>query len=140
MNIRQAEMAALKFEGKLGVVNTQAVQNSRVQIVHVDRILGDVVAVIVGCAICDAGLDAAAGHPDGEAAWMVVAAVVVGGQLSLAVNGAAELTAPYDQRVVEQAALFQILHKSSRRLIGVTALQGDILRQLHVLVPSAMEI
>ena len=41
----------------------------------------------------------------GEAAGMMVAAVVVGGQRALAVDGPAELAAPDDQRVVEQPAL-----------------------------------
>ena len=38
---------------------------------------------------------------------MMVAAVVVGGQLALAVDGAAEFAAPHDQRVVEQPALLR---------------------------------
>ena len=40
---------------------------------------------------------------------MVVAAVVRFRQLALAVDRAAELAAPDDQRVVEQAALLQVL-------------------------------
>ena len=39
---------------------------------------------------------------------MVVAAVVVAGQLALAVDRPAELAAPDDQRVVEQPALLQV--------------------------------
>ena len=39
---------------------------------------------------------------------MVVAAVVVRGEASLAVDGAAEFAAPDDQRVVEHAALLQV--------------------------------
>ena len=78
------------------------------QVVDVDRVVGDVVAEVVGLAVGDAGLDAAAGQPDGEAARVVVAAVVVGGQRALAVDRPAELAAPDDQRVVEQAALLQV--------------------------------
>ena len=40
---------------------------------------------------------------------MMVAAVVLRRQLALAVDRAAELAAPDDQRVVEQPALLQIL-------------------------------
>ena len=75
----------------------------------------------------------------GEAAGMVVAAVVVGGQLALAVDGPAELAAPDDQRVVEQPALLQVRDQRGRRLIGVAALAGDLRGQVRVLVPAAME-
>ena len=59
---------------------------------------------------------------------MMIAAVVVGGQLALAVDGAAEFAAPDDQRVVQHAALFQILHQRRGGLIGLlAALAADLL-------------
>ncbi len=85
------------------------------------------------------GLDAAAGQPDGEAAGMMVAAVVGGRQLALAVDGPAEFAAPDDQRVVEQAALLEVRDEGGRRLIGVAALAGDLGGQVRVLVPAAVE-
>ena len=106
-DVGQAVVAALELERQPRVVDAQAVQHRRVQVVDVDRVAGDVVAEVVGLAVGHARLDAAAGQPDGEAARMMVAAVVVGGQLALAVDGAAELAAPDDQRVVEQAALLR---------------------------------
>ena len=57
----------------------------------------------------------------------MVAAVVVGRQLALAVDRAAELAAPDDQRVVEQAALLQVVDQRGGRLVGVLALAGDLL-------------
>ena len=113
-------MAALELVRQLLVVDAQAVQNRGLQIVDVHRIRDDVVAEVVGLAVRDAGLDAAAGHPHGEAARMMIAAVVVVRQLALAVDGAAEFAAPDDQRVVEQAALLQILDQRGRRLIDVS--------------------
>ena len=136
MDVGQPEVAALKLEGQLRVVDAQAVQDRGVQVVHVDRILRDVVAVVVGLAVGDAGLHAAAGQPDGEAARMMVAAVVVGRELALAVDRAAELAAPDDQRVVEQAALLQVLTSAARRLVGVAALAGDLLGQVRRAGPS----
>jgi hypothetical protein len=50
----------------------------------------------------DAGLDAAAPHP--EASWMVVAAVIGGAERPLAVDRPPELSAPDDERIVQQAA------------------------------------
>ena len=47
-NVRQSEMPALEFICQARVIDTQALQNSRQKIVDVDRVLGDVLAVIVG--------------------------------------------------------------------------------------------
>jgi hypothetical protein len=84
------------------------VQDGGVEVVDVDGILGDVVAELVGARRRCAGLDAAAGHPDGEAAGMMIAAVVGRGELALGVVGAAEFAAPDHEGVVEHAALFQV--------------------------------
>ena len=51
MHVRQPVVAALVLERQPGVVDAQAVQDRRVQIVHVHRIRGDVVAEIVGRAV-----------------------------------------------------------------------------------------
>ena len=103
VHVGQAVVAALVLEGQPGVVDAQAVQDRGVQVVDVDRVLDDVVAEVVGLAVGDAGLDPAAGQPDGEAAGMVVAAVVVGGQRALAVDRAAEFAAP-DRPACRRAA------------------------------------
>ncbi len=73
-------MTTLELKGQLCVIDAQAIKNGRLQIMHVNRIFNDVVAVIVGFAERHAGLDAAAGHPHGEAAAMMIAAVIGGGQ------------------------------------------------------------
>ena len=75
-----AVVAALELVGQALVIDAELMEQRRVEIVHADRILGDVVTEIVRGAVGDAGLDAAARHPDGEAARMVVAAVVAGGE------------------------------------------------------------
>ena len=50
MDIGQAEMASLEFVGQLQVIDAEQVQNGRLQIVHVDGVRDDVVAVVVGLA------------------------------------------------------------------------------------------
>ncbi len=70
---------------------------------------------------------------------MMIAAVIVGGELALAVDGAAEFAAPDDQRVVEQAALLQIRDQRRRGLIGIASLRGDLLGQLRCADPSRDE-
>jgi hypothetical protein len=47
MNVRQSMVAALVLEGQPRVLDPQAVEDGRVQVVHLDGILHDVVAVIV---------------------------------------------------------------------------------------------
>ena len=91
VHVGEAEVAALVLVGELRVVDAQQVQDRGLQVVDVDGaggelvfggldrvavVVGDVVAVVVGAAVGEAGLDAAAGQPDGEAARVVVAAVV----------------------------------------------------------------
>ena len=85
------------------------------------RILDGGAAEFVGLADADAALDAAAGQPHGEAVGVVVAAGalgVLGGRLP------AELAAPDDQRLVEQAALLQVLEQAGDRLVGVAGVRG----------------
>ena len=70
----------------------------------------------------------------------MIAAVVVGRQLALAVDRAAELAAPDHQRVVQQAALLSDPASAPRSRWSVSLrLAGNLLRQIVVLVPAAME-
>ena len=84
----------------------------RVQVVDVDLVLGGVVAVLVGRAVPEAALDAAAGQPHREAVRVVVAAVVA----ALGRRRPAELAAPQHQRVLQQARAAS--GPSSRPAIG----------------------
>src|SRR5262249_18031675 len=104
----EADVEALELVRQTLVVDAEAVQDRRVQIVNVHGVVDDVVTKVVGLAVDDARLDAAAGHPDREATRVMIAAVVVARQLALAVDRAAELAAPDDERVVEQAEALQI--------------------------------
>ena len=47
-HVGEPEIAALETVGQAFVVDPQAVQNSRLEIVDVDGVLDDVVAVVVG--------------------------------------------------------------------------------------------
>src|SRR3954452_13008358 len=85
LDVGQAIVATLELVGQTGVIDAEAVQQRRVQVVDVDRPVGDVVTEVVGGAVADSPLDASPRQPDGEAARVVVAAVVGGGQRALAV-------------------------------------------------------
>ena len=70
---------------------------------------------------------------------MMVAAVVGGREVALAIDRAAELAAPDHQRVVQQAALLEVLDQRGRGLVGVAALAANLLGQRGVLVPAHVE-
>ena len=116
MDVCQSEAAALEGVGEFGVVDAQLVEDGGVEVVDVDGFwsfavfvglndwvavfVENVVAVVVGFAVGDAGFDAASGHPGCEAARVVVAAVVCVCEFSLGVGSSAEFSAPNDEGVV----------------------------------------
>src|SRR5206468_2970964 len=104
---------------QLLVIQAQAMEKRGVKVVDVHRVLHHVVAVIVRFPVGEPWPDAPASHPEGETTTVMVAAVVVLGERALAVDGAPELAAPNDERVVEQSAGLQVLNQGSARLIDV---------------------
>ena len=132
-------MSALEFVGELGVIDSQAVQNRGVEVVDIHWIFHDVVTEVIGLAEGDAAFNATAGHPQAETAWVMVAPIVVFSQSTLRVDRASELAAPDHERLIEHASLFQILNERCRGLIGLQALATNLLWQVVVLVPTAME-
>src|SRR5665213_4181381 len=121
------------------MVDAEAVQDRGVERVDVDRILHDVVAEVVGLAIDHARLDAAAGHPDREAARVMIAAIILARQRALTVDRAAEFAAPDDERLIEQAALLQVGEQAITRSIDIAALDRQVGGEVAMLVPAAME-
>src|SRR5262245_9074101 len=61
MDVGEAEVTALEAVRQLFMVDAQAVQDGRVLVVDVNRILHDVVAVIVGLSVTHATLDSSTG-------------------------------------------------------------------------------
>src|SRR3954469_6472713 len=104
-------------------------QDRGVEVVDGDGIGGDVVGKIVSLAVGETGLDASAGEPDGEAARVMVAAVVFSGERPLAIHRAAKFAAPNDQRILKQAPMFEVVNECGRGLIGIAALGDNLLRQ-----------
>src|SRR5437868_1827394 len=103
-------MAALKLVGEPRMIDAQALEDGRLQIVHVDRVLGDVVAVIIRFPERDAGLDAATRYPYRETPRVMVSAILSWRQAALAVHRTAELSAPDHECVVQHAPLLEIRH------------------------------
>ena len=74
----QTLLQALETIGKAFVVNPKAVQKSSVQIIHMTRLVNDVVAEVIRLPIHHATFDAAASHPHAEAARMMIATIICG--------------------------------------------------------------
>src|SRR5271169_1254029 len=83
LDARQLLIQALILVGELLVIDTELVQQCSLEIADVYRVFHNVVRKLVGLAVDDTALNAATGHPEAEAARMVIAAVVGRGQLAL---------------------------------------------------------
>lgn len=57
-------MAALKLECVPRVVDAQQVHQRRLEVVDMDLVFHNVIAVLVGFSVRDAPLHSSAGHPD----------------------------------------------------------------------------
>ncbi len=120
------------------VVDAQQREDRGVKVVDVNRVGNDVVAERVGLAVRQSRFHSTPGGPHGEAARMVIAAVVGRSELSLAVVRTAELAAPENQRVFEHAALPQVLDQPGASLVGLAAKIANTRRQAAVMIPAGM--
>ena len=110
-------------------------QHGRVEVADVHRVANDVVTEVVGLAVARTAFDAAARHPGGETARVMIAAVVLLRQTALRINRASEFAAPNDQRFVEHAPLLEIFQQCVTRPVDVFALAGHTPRDIAVVVP-----
>src|SRR5438093_8318862 len=148
IHVREAETAALVQIRESFVIDAEEMQDSRLQIVNVDRSrskgafvgidgvaigIGNVISVIICTAIGHARFDAAAGQPNGETAWMMIAAIIVFGEFALGIAGPAEFTAPNDEGIVKHATSFEVFNQSGAGLIGFAGLIANSRRQIAML-------
>src|SRR5437016_10499439 len=108
-------------------------------LIGIDRVatrVSDVVTVVIGAAIGQAGFDATARQPNGEATRMMVAAIIVFGELALRVAGASKFTAPNHQGIVEHAARFEVFDQRGAGLVCLASLGADAGGQVAMLVPA----
>src|SRR5882762_202735 len=83
----QLLIQSLELVGKARMIDPHAMQNGGVDVSNVNWIFDDVIAEVIGLAVNHAAFDTASRHPHGEAAWMMVAAIISLGQFALAING-----------------------------------------------------
>ena len=131
----EALVETLELVAEPLVIEAELVEQGRGEIADVHRVLDDVVREVIRLAVRQPAADAAAGEPEREAARVVVAAVVLPRQAPLAVDRPAELAAPDDEGVVEEAPLLQVLDEGPAGLVDVAALVGEVARKVPVGVP-----
>ena len=145
MDIRQAEIAALEAVGQPFVVETQQVQDRRLEVVDVDLVLDPGEAHLVGLAEREPTLHPATGQHDAEAVGIVVAPEDGAARGAAFAEGrAAKLAAPDDEGVVEQAALLEVLDQGRRGLVRLRHLLGEAIADVFggiraVEVPAPVE-
>src|SRR4051794_12656948 len=86
----------------------------------------------------NAALDAAASHPHGKTADMMVATGSRLGHVALGHRRAPEFTAPNHERLVEHPALFQVHDQGRTRLVGRFAQLGHVRADTVVKIPITM--
>ena len=103
------------------------------------RIANHVVSEVVGLPNYSAALDATTGHPDCEAAGMILPSIVA----ALGEDGAAELTAQQNKGLIKQTATFEVgksaqpwggrrIVKSGRAVMGVPVLLDAVFPACHL--------
>ena len=98
------------------------------QIVRSQAALHSAVPQLVGRAVTEAALNAAAAHPHAVATIGVAAAVAIS---FVVARRAAEFAPPHDQRLRQHAALFQVGNQPGDRLV-----QSDLAHSLELIADS----
>ena len=93
-------------------------------------ILDRMEAELIGRTMGDPAAEAAAGHPDREPEWMMIAAVP-----ALGTRGATELRRPDHQRLLKQSPPLEVLEQPGDRPVNRGALPGMVLAQAAVRGP-----
>ena len=96
------------LEGKLFVIDAEAIQDGGVQIANMNRILDDIISEIVGLAIHRSSFYSSSGHPFRETLGMVVSSIIGFRERALAIDSATEFPSPDNESVVKHTPLFQI--------------------------------
>ena len=131
--------AALMAERQPFVIDSQQVQQCRLQVMHVHRILHGIHTQIVRSAVGDPGFDAAPGQPQSKRIRMMIAAPAFAFvDVALQKRGTPEFAAPDHQGIFQHPTLLQVLHQRGGRLIGVAALRVQFGRDTAVLIPAGV--
>ena len=125
MNVRQAEIATLIAKCQFRVLDSQQMQDRRIEVVDMNGITNDVVTIVVCFTVGRSLLDSRAGKKHGVASRVMITSIVGRGDPSLRINCATKLTSPDDEGILQQISLLEILNQCRSRLIGIFALTAN---------------
>ena len=134
MHIRQAEISSLETVGQFRMVEPQQMEECRMSIMHVDRVLGNIKPEIVRRTMDVSRPDPSTRKPKAEATIVVIPAI-----LGLPHGRPSEFTAPDDHRILQESTFFQVAHQCRARLIGLFRVLFDIPLQGTMLIPNFMK-
>jgi len=132
-HVSESSFKAVVVERQSFMIEPQQVQNCGVEVVDGADIFHCFVSEFICRAVTERGFDAGAGHPAGEAFRIVVSPT---GPF-LECRHPAEFGAPDDQRVFQQATLFQVRDQRGRWLIQNRTMDAVLIFQYLVAVPVA---
>ena len=126
----EACIEALELEGEGVVIDAELIEHRGVQVVNGGDLFHRRVAKIIGRAVNDAALDTCACEPHGHRFVVMISTAA-----ALRHRRATELTGPYDQRVVQHAALLQIGDERHARAVDLLSLERHAFLHAAVMVP-----
>lgn len=102
-HVCQAERTTMMLEGQTFMVESEQMENGGMQIIDVNLPIDAEIPEVIGGAMRHSALDPTPGHPHRESMMIVFAAISI-----LSMRCSSEFSSPKNERVVEQAAGFQI--------------------------------
>ena len=139
VNVGKSELAALEAVGEAFVVDAEEMKDRCVEVVNVDGIFKDVVAIVVGFSNGDSFFYSCSSHPHAEALGMMITSVIFASQFSLTVGGSPKLSTPDEESIFQHTALLEISEESGGWMIGVAALTFEGFGETTVMVPPLVE-
>ena len=125
MDVSESALDAVVVISKLLVIEAEEVEERGMKIVRRCDVLAGFEPKLIGGAVAGSAFHPGTGKPSGEAVGIVVAPIGAG----LKHWHAAKLSGEDNQRVVEQAALFQVAQQPGDRLVEDLAVHVVLLLQ-----------
>src|SRR5262249_5021540 len=130
VHVSQAKIPAGITVGEFLMVESEQVEDRRVEIVNGDLFLDRFEPEFIGGSVGYASLDATAGQPHGESVRIVISAIALFGD-----RRAPELASPDDECFIQQSASFQVTDQSGRGAIHIGAALAEAFFEVLVIVP-----
>ena len=105
--------------GQFFVIQTEEVKEGGVEIVDVNRAVGNPVTQVIRAAMNMTGFDSTSCHPNREGFLVMVTTV------SLSHGGTTKFSTPDNQCLVKQSSFLEVLDQGTDRLINLLALLGQ---------------